>query len=93
MGGGGQRRAAAFPRAPDLAAARARSRPDVVADQIMFALGVDDWTPKQAVDAAMSPSALRWADVDFAKRLVHVRATSQPTPSVLRSPSASAACR
>jgi zinc protease len=44
-------------------AARARSRPDVVADQIMIELHVDDRTPQQAVEAAMSPPALRWADV------------------------------
>ncbi len=44
-------------------AARVRSRPDVVADQIMGALQIDDWTPQQAVNAAMSPPPLRWADV------------------------------
>lgn len=44
-------------------ATRARARPDVVADQIMWALQVDDWTPQQAVNAALSPPPLRWADV------------------------------
>lgn len=44
-------------------AARVRSRPDVVADAIMRALAIDDWTPQQAAKAALSPPALRWADV------------------------------
>jgi integrase len=36
--------------------------------------------------------ALRWVDVDFAKRLVHVRRTSRTEPRAPRSRAASGAC-